>query len=144
MTTDNAAIAEKLSSIHILSVVAAVILAVILVVTVIVVIRAIREQRRIRRDIGPIRDLIDSRMRSARESAHPQDNSPEQTADAKVIAKRTYVWGRHSHTVYYATFQTAERRLELMLPGTEFGMLAEGDTGRLTYRGTRFVRFEQR
>ncbi len=32
---------------------------------------------------------------------------PEQTARARVVAKRTAVWGDHSYTIYYAARQSA-------------------------------------
>ena len=41
--------------------------------------------------------------------------SPRLTSDATVVAKRTHVWGDHSHTDYYATFQfESGDRLELV------------------------------
>ena len=30
-----------------------------------------------------------------------------------------------------------------MFPGLEYGMLAEGDAGRLTFQGTRYLSFER-
>ena len=34
-------------------------------------------------------------------------------------------------------------RLELRLPGREYGLLTEGDTGLLTFQGTRYLSFER-
>ena len=34
-------------------------------------------------------------------------------------------------------------RMELRLSGTEYGQLAEGDTGRLSFQGTRYLGFER-
>jgi hypothetical protein len=34
-------------------------------------------------------------------------------------------------------------RMEFEVPDTEFGMLAEGDTGKLSFRGTRYLGFER-
>jgi len=34
-------------------------------------------------------------------------------------------------------------RIELCVSGTEYGMLVEGDTGRLTFQGTRYLSFER-
>ena len=34
-------------------------------------------------------------------------------------------------------------RMELLIPSTQFGYLAEGDTGRLSFQGTRFLGFER-
>ena len=52
---------------------------------------------------------------------------------------------RHlSSTTYYATFQVESGdRMELRLSGAEYGMLAEGDRGRLTFQGTRYLSFER-
>lgn len=72
------------------------------------------------------------------------DNAPRVTSAATVVTKRTHVWGDHSHTDYYATFQFASGdRLELEVPDHQFGYLVEGDRGNLTFQGTRFVTFER-
>ena len=45
---------------------------------------------------------------------------------------------------YYVTFQVESGdRMELQMTGSEYGMLAEGDRGRLTFQGTRYVSFER-
>ena len=75
---------------------------------------------------------------------HKDDNSPRLTSEATVVAKRTHVRGDHAHTTYYATFQfESGDRLELMIPYDQFGYLVEGDRGRLTFQGTRFLSFER-
>lgn len=72
------------------------------------------------------------------------DNSPRLTSEATVVTKRTKVWGDHSHTVYYATFQfESGDRLELEIPHNQFGFLVEGDRGKLSFQGTRFLGFER-
>ena len=38
---------------------------------------------------------------------------------------------------------TSGDRMELRLSGAEYGMLAEGDRGRLTFQGTRYLSFER-
>mgnify|MGYP000951229907 FL=1 len=49
-----------------------------------------------------------------------------------------------SSTTYYVTFQVESGdRIELIVPDDEFGMLVEGDTGRLTFQGTRYKGFER-
>jgi len=40
-------------------------------------------------------------------------------------------------------FFSALDRIELCVSGTEYGMLVEGDTGRLTFQGTRYLSFER-
>ena len=72
------------------------------------------------------------------------NQSPRVTAEASVVTKRTHVWGDHSHTTYYATFQfESGDRLEVEVPYNEFGYLVEGDKGKLTFQGTRFLGFER-
>lgn len=80
------------------------------------------------------------------------NNSPELTVEATVVAKRTDVAhhsaGEHHHyhtsTHYYATFQVSSGdRMEFSLRGDEYGMLVEGDVGALTFQGTRYLRFDR-
>ena len=88
------------------------------------------------------------------------NRSPVQTVNARVAAKRMKVTGHgmtagrntaamnglHSstYTDYFATFETEDgRRLELGVKDSEYGMLAEGDRGSLTYQGTRYLGFER-
>ena len=72
------------------------------------------------------------------------NDSPRLTSEAQVVTKRTHVWGDHSHTDYYATFQfESGDRLELEIPHNQFGYLVEGDKGKLTFQGTRFLEFRR-
>lgn len=70
--------------------------------------------------------------------------SPILSVEALVVTKRTSVWGDHAHTSYYVTFEVESGdRLELQLAGEEYGLLAEGDRGKLTFQGTRYCSFER-
>lgn len=72
------------------------------------------------------------------------NNSPRLTVEATVVTKRTHVWGDHSHTNYFVTFQVASGdRMELEIQSDRFGYLVEGDRGKLTFQGTRFLDFER-
>ena len=74
------------------------------------------------------------------------NHSPRLTVDAKVVAKRTNVSRRDNHrsTTYYVTFQVdSGDRMELKLQGHEYGLMIEGDTGKLTFQGTRFLEFQR-
>ncbi len=83
------------------------------------------------------------------------NNSPRLTVPATVVAKRTNVShhnhagtnGHHHHstsTTYYVTFQVESGdRMELHMSGHEFGMLVEGDKGKLSFQGTRYLGFER-
>jgi hypothetical protein len=72
--------------------------------------------------------------------------SPVVTTIARVVTKRGELHGgtgeSRARTAYFATFEmpTGER-CELALPAREFGLIADGDTGQLTYQGTRFKGF---
>ena len=71
------------------------------------------------------------------------------SAESRVAAKRTdaqYFVNNmmESRTIYYATFEfISGDRLELRVSGEEYGMLAEGDAGVLTFQGTRYLGFER-
>ena len=72
--------------------------------------------------------------------------------EAQAVAKRLSVshhagtdhTAGHSSTSYYVTFQVESGdRMELNLSGQEYGLLAEGDRGKLTFQGTRYLGFER-
>ena len=47
-------------------------------------------------------------------------------------------------TSYYVTFEVESGdRLELRISGSEYGLLAEGDFGMLTFQGTRYLSFDR-
>lgn len=77
--------------------------------------------------------------------------SPRLTVSAQVVTKRTSVTHHHSQngmgrssTWYYATFQVESGdRMEFAVSGPEYGLLAEGDQGTLTFQGTRYLSFER-
>lgn len=80
------------------------------------------------------------------------NHSPRLTVEATVVAKRSNVTrhrnssnGMHrTSTTYYATFQVESGdRFELQLQGNEYGMLVEGDRGKLSFQGTRYLGFER-
>ena len=91
---------------------------------------------------------------------HKNNQSPRLSVSATIVAKResiTYhshanagdLSGAHgfhstSSTSYYVTFQVESGdRMELQVSGREYGMLAEGDIGKLTFQGTRYLSFER-
>ncbi len=87
---------------------------------------------------------------------HKNNNSPRLTVQAAVVAKRQNTDVHHHNnndvgmhtstsTTYYATFQfDSGDRLELHVSGREYGLLAEGDVGDLTFQGTRYLGFARR
>ncbi len=84
------------------------------------------------------------------------NNSPMLTVEATLIAKRTNVdthrtgtgddIGHYSSsTDYYVTFQVESGdRIEFQVNGNEYGLLLEGDVGKLTFQGTRYKEFERK
>ena len=87
---------------------------------------------------------------------HKNNNSPRLTVSARIVAKRqntTYhnqpnagdtsgAHGYHttSSTTYYVTFQVESGdRIEMSV--SEYGKLTEGDEGKLTFQGTRYLQF---
>ena len=88
---------------------------------------------------------------------HKNNNSPRLTVEATVVSTSVHhhnnagdatgAHGMHTttSTTYYATFQVASGdRMELLVGGREYGVLAEGDFGELTFQGTRYLGFERR
>ena len=88
------------------------------------------------------------------------NNSPRLTVEAEAVSRRSQTstsqtpvagdisgaHGFHTHydTVYYVTFQVESGdRMEFHVSGHEYGMIAEGDKGRLTFQGTRYLGFER-
>lgn len=89
------------------------------------------------------------------------NNSPRLTVEAAVVTKRmsvshhrhanagdaTGAHGYHtsSSTTYFVTFQVESGdRMEFSVNGSEYGMLVEGDQGKLSFQGTRYLGFERR
>lgn len=88
------------------------------------------------------------------------NNSPRLTVAAVIVSKRMHV-SHHDHpnagdatgahgyhstsaTSYYVTFEVASGdRMEFRVSGSQYGMLAEGDQGNLSFQGTRYLSFER-
>lgn len=83
------------------------------------------------------------------------DQSPRLTVDAVVVGKREEVSTHHHNTgtgtghthrstAYYVTFEVESGdRMELKIPRDEVGYIIEGDRGKLTFQGSRFLGFER-
>lgn len=88
------------------------------------------------------------------------NNSPCLTVAAKVVAKRTNttyhnhgnisnidgMQGYHttSSTSYYVTFQVdSGDRMEFKIRKSEYGVLVEGDSGKLSFQGSRYLNFKR-
>lgn len=86
------------------------------------------------------------------------NHSPRLTVEATVVSKRLEV-SHHQHgnagdetgahgytttssTTYYVTFQVESGdRMEFHVNGSEYGMLVEGDRGKLNFQGSRYLGF---
>lgn len=96
--------------------------------------------------------IVVSMVRGLRQWSR-NNKAPRLTVPATVVAKRTNVTHHHggadrmqyhTSTTYYATFQVESGdRMELPMAGSEYGMLVEGDRGKLTFQGTRYLGFER-
>lgn len=82
------------------------------------------------------------------------NKQPQLTVPAIIVTKRTKVsrtthshnhhLHSNSHTNYFVTFEVESGdRMELHVKENEFGLLAEGDKGRLTFQGTRFIGYDR-
>ncbi|WP_353094312.1 DUF2500 domain-containing protein [Tissierella praeacuta] len=82
------------------------------------------------------------------------NKQPVLTVAAKLVSKRTNTSVHHHNhdnhmnsstsTSYYATFEVESGdRMEFNIGGKEYGMLVEGDIGKLTFQGTRYHGFER-
>ena len=76
------------------------------------------------------------------------NHSPKLTVPVTVVAKRSDVHRgietMHTFTSYYVTFQVESGdRMEFEISDMEYGMLAEGDSGELTFQGTRYLNFQR-
>ena len=88
------------------------------------------------------------------------NHSPRLTVDPLVVTKRMDVahrrhvnagdhTGAHRYhtttsTFYYVTFQVdSGDRMELTVGGADYGQLVEGDRGKLTFQGTRYLGFQR-
>lgn len=85
------------------------------------------------------------------------NHSPRLVVDATVVSKRTSVSHHHhgnvgevghhtsSSTSYFVTFQVESGdRMEFQVNGNGYGMLVEGDFGKLSFQGTRYLGFIRR
>lgn len=82
------------------------------------------------------------------------NHAPRLSVEATVVSRRSAV-SHHHHaaepdqplhhsttTHYYATFQVESGdRMEFLIPGREYGLLAEGDSGKLSFQGSRYLSF---
>ena len=93
--------------------------------------------------------IITSLLQSFRQW-NKDNHAPKLTVPATVVGKREDYRRRRSgshtshRTHYYVTFQVESGdRMELHLQGYEYGLLVEGDRGRLTFQGSRYLGFER-
>lgn len=83
------------------------------------------------------------------------EHSPRLSVPASVKVKRINVtrhnqsydentYSNSSSTTYFVTFEfESGDRSEFRVPGKEYGLMAEGDIGTLTFQGTRYIAFSR-
>lgn len=77
---------------------------------------------------------------------HKNNNSPRLSVPVKIVTKRAHtdVSNGDSHTTYYVTFETESGdRTEFAVSGRQYGYMVEGDQGKLTFQGTRYISFDR-
>lgn len=91
---------------------------------------------------------------------HKNNHSPRLTVSARIVKKRRNITHHNSvnaadvsgaqgyhttiNTTYYVTFQVESGdRMEMSVSSAEYAMLAEGDEGKLTFQGTRYLAFDR-
>ena len=92
--------------------------------------------------------IIVLRVRSVFNRGRENSRAPQLTVEAQVVAKRTQ--GTYSHndgmdggtTHYYVTFEfLSGDRMELEVEGYDYGLMVEGDIGKVTFKGTKFINY---
>ena len=78
------------------------------------------------------------------------NHSPRLTVPAKIVDMRRKTHhhhsnGHHHHShTYHVTFEVESGdRMELKVSRNEYGMLVVGDSGRVSFQGTRYLGFER-
>jgi hypothetical protein len=101
-----------------------------------------------------IGSFIVAAITGVKEWSH-NNGQPKLTVNAKIVGKRQNVTHHnHNHgnnmahhttsTTYYVTFEVESGdRMELTVNGNEYGMLIEGDKGKLHFQGTRYLGFDR-
>lgn len=92
--------------------------------------------------------IIGFRMYAAFNRGKRNSRAPQLTVEAQVVAKRTQ--GTYSSddsidggtTHYYVTFEfLSGDRMELEVEGYDYGLMVEGDIGKLSFKGDRFLNY---
>jgi len=98
--------------------------------------------------------LIFNIVKNIKEWSH-NNKQPILSVAAEIVSKRSHTSNsvsnhnnhhhHHTSTDYYVTFQVESGdRMEFHVSGREYGFLAEGDIGKLTFQGTRYHKFERK
>ncbi len=77
--------------------------------------------------------------------------APRRTVEAMIVKKRlscvqhhhgAEVFTNHERTNYFVTFQLDKNnRIELQVKESQYDLLFDGERGKLTFQGKRFIRF---
>ncbi len=91
--------------------------------------------------------FVSSAKQNRRNNASPVLAVPAVMVTKRTDMRRSSAHGdgmAHTYSRYYATFQVESGdRMEFQVQDTDYGLLVEGDRGKLTFQGTRFLKFER-
>ena len=92
--------------------------------------------------------IIVFRVRSVFHRSKENSRAPQLTVEAQVVAKRTQGTYSHNDSIdggtphYYVTFEfLSGDRMELEVEGYDYGLMVEGDIGKVTFKGTKFINY---
>lgn len=93
-----------------------------------------------------------SSIRGIREWGN-NNKQPVLSVSSRIVSKRIDVVQKHdrqdqissqTRTTYYITFEVESGdRMEFCVKGPEYGLCADGDSGQLTFQGTRYLGFKR-
>ena len=140
------AVSEKIAAFHhrqqIWLIVGAVIMGLFLIFFLLMIRKILKLRKTMHLDQVP--GMIGEAIERYQADRSADQNAPQQTVAARCVTKRTQVFGRHSFTHYYIGFELDNGdRIELSAEGKQFGLIAEGDRGDLTYRGSTLISFNR-
>lgn len=92
--------------------------------------------------------IIGYRMYTIFNKSKSNSRAPQLTVEAQVVSRRTQGYYSKEDNIdggttrYYVTFEfLSGDRMEMEVQGYDYGLIVEGDIGKLTFKGERFINF---
>ena len=92
--------------------------------------------------------IIGYRMYTIFNKSKSNSRAPQLTVEAQVVSRRTQGYYSKDDNIdggttrYYVTFEfLSGDRMEMEVQGYDYGLIVEGDIGKLTFKGERFINF---